>query len=101
MLVKVPSFSAKEAPGSSTSAYGAVSEGKISCKHEEVAVLQALADVIGIRVAHDRVFTQDVECLGLPFQHAGDHLGDGHADFARAGWTPQAASNFAGGLHRW
>src|SRR5664280_2824914 len=64
---KVPSFSAKQAEGRTTSASRAVSVMKYVLYNQEFQVLQCLHGMIGIGVADYGVFSHDIERLKLSF----------------------------------
>ena len=94
VLEIVPSFSAKETPGRTTSASRAVSVRKMSWTTRRSSLREALLDVVQVGVGDHRVLAQDVQ--GADLLAAGrDHLGEGHARPCRTAAPFQYLENFS------
>ncbi len=94
VFVKVPSFSAKQAEGSTTSASRAVSVRKMSCTTRKSRARRLFSAWFRSGSRDHRVLADDVERLDRPGVRRGQHLGHRQAGRGRQAVTPQACSNF-------
>ena len=62
-LVNVPSFSAKQVPGRTTSAYSQLSFQKISCMTQKSSLSSMLPDMVRVGVGDHRVQAEEIHCL--------------------------------------
>ena len=95
MFVNVPSFSANDDAGRTTSAYFRVeSFRKMSCETMNSQRFEALLDVVGVRLGLRRILADQVERLDPAVVQAGDDLVEPVPGLLRH-LGPPAPANFA------